>query len=112
MTLKPNIYKIDAPIRELAHSPLIVHVDDSSDAGCVLEDISAFDGRKVLEVIADIKLNQIIQIDPFEARESNDSDYGPNDPFEEECEFHYKNPVSHEFCYALDAGTCGSSKDV
>ena len=75
-----------------------MHVDDSHDAGCKLEEISALDGSKVPGFTrpVDVELSQIIQTDPFEEKESNDSDYEP-DPCEEVYENHFKDPVSYSF---------------
>ena len=72
-----------------------IQVGTDDDAQLVLEDLGGLDGSKVPGVTAGITLDQIIQTDYFDGRESNDSEYGHEDPFEEVDEYHYKDPVSH-----------------
>ena len=74
-----------------------IQVGSSDDAELVLEELRGLDGRKVPGFTASITLDQIIQTDYFEGRESNDSDYGREDAFEEVDEHHFKDPVSPRF---------------
>ena len=63
----------------------------------MVEDWRSLDGSKVPEITTSITLDQIIQTDYFKDRESNDSEYGLEDPFEEVDEYHYRDKVSHKF---------------
>lgn len=76
----------------------------------MLKDWCSLDGSKTREVTASITLDQIIQTDYFRGRESNDSEYGLEDPCEKEYEHHYKDTVSHNF-FTLDTGNASSAKE-